>query len=139
MTFPILLCARLEIKIAQPKIMELLKGCDVGDVHLLPDSWKLWYWNYDGPASFATGCSIARQNWLDNLHGLCEFDSVEKFWRQVHKDVLYDLCDKYLVVGGSVVLCDRRPNWFSPSILSDIRNVRRNLSTKNYFYKFHFL
>jgi hypothetical protein len=44
------------------------------DVHLLSDSWKLWYWKFDGLID-------PRKNWLENLHGLCEFDSVEKFWR----------------------------------------------------------
>lgn len=56
------------------KNMESIKKDYVGDVHLLSDSWKLWYWRCDGS-------TVTRSNWLENLHGLCEFDSVEKFWR----------------------------------------------------------
>ncbi|XP_050433234.1 eukaryotic translation initiation factor 4E-like [Adelges cooleyi] len=41
------------------------------DVHLLRDSWKLWYWKFN---------TVAPLDWIDNLNGLCEFDSVEKFW-----------------------------------------------------------
>lgn len=55
----------------------IVKGDVVGEVHLLNDSWKLWYWRFDGTV-------VQDVNWTDNLHGLCEFDSVEKFWRQVH-------------------------------------------------------
>lgn len=46
----------------------------VGDIHLLSDSWKLWYWKFSGSVS-------ASVEWMENLHGLSEFDSVEKFWR----------------------------------------------------------
>jgi len=59
--------------------MELLNNRDVGNVHLLGDSWKLWYWRFDGDPTSVD--SISPQNWLDSLHGLCKFDSVEKFWR----------------------------------------------------------
>lgn len=69
--------------------MGLLKDFDVGNVHLLGDSWKLWYWRSDGLAVSVVG-PVSRQNWLDNLHGLCEFDSVEKFWRQVPPLVDYE-------------------------------------------------
>lgn len=54
--------------------MDLVKNDYVGDIHLLSDSWKLWYWRFDGSIT-------TRTNWSENLHGLCEFDSVEKFWR----------------------------------------------------------
>ncbi|XP_050541690.1 eukaryotic translation initiation factor 4E-1B-like [Daktulosphaira vitifoliae] len=50
--------------------MENLKY-DNEDVHLLRDSWKLWYWKINSDESL---------NWIENLNGLCEFDNVEKFW-----------------------------------------------------------
>lgn len=49
----------------------------VGNVHLLNDTWKLWYWRFSG-SGHGTAISV---DWMKNLHGLCEFDSVEKFWR----------------------------------------------------------
>lgn len=56
--------------------MELFDdGVIVGNVHLLSDTWKLWYWRFSGSTS---AISV---DWMKNLHGLCEFDSVEKFWR----------------------------------------------------------
>lgn len=51
-----------------------MKSVDDDDVHLLSESWKLWYWRSGGSVPTLVG-------WMDNLHGLCEFDSVEKFWR----------------------------------------------------------
>lgn len=55
-----------------------MESVDDDDVHLLSDSWKLWYWRSGGSVS-------TLDDWMDNLHGLCEFDSVEKFWRQVQR------------------------------------------------------
>lgn len=52
--------------------MKLNKDSDVGNVHLLGDSWKLWYRRFNG--------SLSPLDWIENLHGLCEFDNVEKFW-----------------------------------------------------------
>ncbi|VVC38221.1 Translation Initiation factor eIF-4e,Translation Initiation factor eIF- 4e-like,Eukaryotic [Cinara cedri] len=57
--------------------MELVRHSVVGNVHLLSDSWKLWYWRVDVPAAAPP---VNLSIWLKNLHGLCEFDSVEKFW-----------------------------------------------------------
>lgn len=51
-----------------------MKSVDDDDVHLLSESWKLWYWRFGGSVPTLV-------DWMDNLHGLCEFDSVEKFWR----------------------------------------------------------
>jgi len=58
--------------------MALIVKDEVSNVHLLNDSWKLWYWKFSGTV-------VPDVNWTDNLHGLCEFDSVEKFWRRVIK------------------------------------------------------
>lgn len=60
------------------EIMELVRDRDTGKVHLLGDSWKLWYWRVDDPSGIPP---VDLSVWMKNLHGLCEFDSVEKFWR----------------------------------------------------------
>jgi len=62
--------------------MALIDKDEVGNVHLLNDSWKLWYWKFSGTV-------VPDENWTDNLYGLCEFDSVEKFWRQVLTNKIY--------------------------------------------------
>lgn len=64
------------------KNMEFLRNGDVvGDIHLLSDTWKLWYWKFSGSVSVSI-------EWMENLHELCVFDSVEKFWRYLMRIII---------------------------------------------------
>jgi len=96
--------------------MALIAKDDVGNVHLLNDSWKLWYWRFSGTV-------VPDVNWTDNLHGLCEFDSVEKFWRQVLTKKMYNITRSSLThrMYLSACIIYKSMNQFITRIKLDLR------------------